>query len=86
MSCYRGSVEGRPVELHAFDGKQFQLVADVAFAPGQPMRLELALPTPLTLDLKSIGSVRRADGRFDVRARAATLPREARQALLAALT
>ena len=72
-----------PLELHAFDGKHFRLVGAHAKAPGQPLTVVAQLDPPLSLDLKSIGSVRRPDGRFDVRARAATLTRDARAALLA---
>jgi hypothetical protein len=74
----------QPLVLEHFDGKHFRLVSETAFAPGQPMLVELVLSLPCTLDLKSLGSVKRADGRFDVRARAATLTREVRAALLAA--
>jgi hypothetical protein len=81
---YAASVRGQPLELTHFDGKLFQLVSESAFAPGQPMTVQLQLTHSLTLDLKSIGSTKRADGRFDVRARAATLPRQSRAALLAA--
>ena len=69
------------VELCEFDGKHFRLVSAEPFAPGQPLALTVSLPTPLGLQLKSLGSVRRADGRYDVRARAATLRREERDAL-----
>lgn len=71
------------LQLSAFDGKHFRLQSPVAFAPGQPLTLSVVLPAPLTVELKSTGSVRRSDGRFDVRARAATLRRETREALLA---
>lgn len=74
----------QPLELQHFDGKHFRLVSAVAFAPGQPLTVELTIALPRTLDLKSLGSVKRADGRFDVRARAATLTREVRAELLAA--
>jgi hypothetical protein len=70
------------LELVAFDGKHFRLVSPKAFAPGQPLPLTLDEPAALQLDLKSLGSVLRADGRYDVRARAATLRKEARALLL----
>ncbi|HVZ32160.1 MAG TPA: hypothetical protein VG963_07035 [Polyangiaceae bacterium] len=71
------------LELCDFDGKHFRFVSDEAFAPGQPLALTVALAAPLSLQLKSLGSTRRADGRYDVRARAATLRRDERTALLA---
>lgn len=73
-----------PLELHHFDGKHFRLVSEIAFAPGQPLTVELAISQPRVLELKSLGSVKRADGRFDVRARAATLTRDVRAELVAA--
>ena len=80
-----GTVAGEAVEVERFDGKHLRLVSARAFAPGEPMVVKVALDaTPLTLDLKSLGSVRRSDGRFDVRARPATLTRGARERLLAA--
>jgi hypothetical protein len=85
MSRLPAVAAGEPVELVAFDGKLFKLVSPRAFAPGQPLRVEVALASTVVVDLKSIGCVRRQDGRFELRARAATLPRPAREALLAAL-
>jgi hypothetical protein len=72
---------GERLELVAYDGKLFTLTGARAFAPGNPLTLELALGIGHTLELKSIGSKKRPDGRFDVRARAATLTRGAREAL-----
>lgn len=70
------------IELCEFDGKRFRLVSAEPFAPGQPLALTVSLPTPVALQLKSLGSARRSDGRYDVRARAATLRREERAALM----
>lgn len=84
MTAVRGSVRGEPVELCAYDGKLFRLVSARAFAPGQPLVVEAALGSSVTLELKSVGSVRRPDGSFEVRARASTLSRQARSALVAA--
>lgn len=81
MTVVRGSVRGEPVALCAYDGKLFRLVSARAFAPGQPLVVEAALGSPVTLELKSVGSVRLADGTFEVRARASTLSRQARSAL-----
>ncbi len=77
--------DGDKLELTSFDGKQFTLVSARAYAPGQPMLLTVELTPPLTLDLKSIGSKVREDQRFDVRARAMTLPKPTRDRLVAAL-
>lgn len=71
-----------PLELCAYDGKLFTLRSVAAFAPGQPLTLHAQFTSEVTLELKSIGSVKLVDGRFQVRARATTLRKEAREALL----
>ena len=82
ISCrLRGQSE--PLELCAYDGKLFTLRSRAAFAPGQPLTLHAQFNSDVTLELKSIGSVKLADGQFQVRARATTLRKEAREALLA---
>jgi hypothetical protein len=73
--------DGETLVLIAFDGKHFRLVSARAFAPGQPLTVALALAGGYTLELKSLGSVRREQGDFEVRARAMTLSRGAREAL-----
>lgn len=80
VACRHGSTA---LELHGFDGKQLSLVSPVAYAPGQRLEAQVALAPPFSLALKSLGSVRRADGRFDVRARAMTMRKEERALLLA---
>jgi hypothetical protein len=71
-----------PLELIAWDGKLFTLTSARAFAPGQPMALTVDLNPPCGgLDLKSIGSRKRDDGRFEVRARAMTLAKSTRERL-----
>jgi len=72
---------GDTLELMRFDGKQFELVGPRAFAPGQPLVLEMSLGPGYRLELKSTGSKKRPDGRFDIRARATTLAKGARDAL-----
>jgi hypothetical protein len=72
-----------PLELCAFDGKLFKLKSPAAFAPGQPLTLDAQFHSSITLELKSIGSTKLPDGAFEVRARAMTLRKEAREALLA---
>jgi len=84
MTLVHGRVRGQPIELHGFDGKLFRFVCATSFAPGQPLVVEAQLASSQTLELKSIGSTKLPDGRFEVRARAATLARPAREALLAA--
>lgn len=79
----RCSLAGHGLELAAFDGKLFRFVSPTPYAPGQPLVVEAAFTSSITLELKSIGSTKRADGLFEVRARAATLRREARAALVA---
>jgi hypothetical protein len=84
VTVVAGTCAGKSVELHGFDGKNLHLVSAVAFAPGQRIAPSFALDAPLSLQLKSLGSVRRPDGRFDVRARAVTLRKEERALLLSA--
>jgi SsrA-binding protein len=73
---------GDALSLIAFDGKHFRFVSPRAFAPGQPLNVRIDLARGVFLELKSLGSVRRAEGDFEVRARATTLSRSAREALL----
>lgn len=83
MSVAGRARSGEAVQLVDFDGKHFRLVSARPFAPGQPLAVELSLGEGLSLELKSLGSVRRAPEGFEVRARAATLSRFAREALSA---
>lgn len=81
MSILLRDRHGDSLELVAFDGKAFELVGPRAFAPGQPLVLEMSLGVGYRLELKSTGSKKRSDGRFDIRARATTLAKGARDAL-----
>jgi hypothetical protein len=74
------------LELHSFDGKLFVLVSARAHAPGQPLVLTVELTPPCLLELKSIGSKKRDDDRYEVRARATTLAKSSRERILAALS
>jgi hypothetical protein len=74
---------GEALSLSGFDGKQFRFVSPRAFAPGQPLNVSVEVGSGFWLELKSLGSARQADGSFVVRARATTLSRPAREALLA---
>jgi len=71
-------------ETLAFAGEILELCLPRAFAPGAPVRFDLALPEigePLALAGRTIGSKRREDGRFHVRVRLTNLRREARLSL-----
>jgi hypothetical protein len=85
MTLRTRTAEGETLELTEFDGKQFALVSPRAFAPGQPLILTVELVPPCMLDLKSLGSKKRADDRFDIRARAMTLAKPTRDRIVAAL-
>jgi hypothetical protein len=67
--------------LTAYDGRELSLSSARAFAPGQPISLQVDVGIGFSLELKSVGSVKQADGSFRVRARHATLSRHAREAL-----
>jgi hypothetical protein len=79
------TAEGDTLELTAFDGKHFALVSSKAYAPGQPITLTVELVPTCLLELKSLGSKRRDDERFDVKARAMTLAKPTRDRIVAAL-
>lgn len=74
---------GETLTLIAFDGKLFQLESERAYAPGTPMQLELelVLGSSVGVELKSIGSVKLPSGKFLIKARAATLTRQAQEGL-----
>jgi hypothetical protein len=74
---------GETLTLTGYDGRHFVLQSARAFAPGYPIRLNVAFTTPATLELKSIGSKKRMDGGFEVRARPMTLRKDVRERLLA---
>ena len=80
--CRLGA-SAEPLELVGYDGKLFRFRSGTPFAPGQPLRVEAQFQSSITLELKSIGSVKRADGAFEVRARATTLSRTALENLTA---
>lgn len=78
---------GEEAELVAMRGETLSLVSPRAFAPGAPVRLTALLEEgELSLSGKSLGSKRRDDARFDVRARLISLRREERERLAAALS
>lgn len=69
-----------------FAGERLDVVLDVAFAPGQPAALTLAMPDgPLRVDGRAQGSRRGDDGRFRVTFRLVNLRRDHREALADAL-
>lgn len=73
--------KGETLILRSYDGRELGLEASRAFAPGQPIALQVDVGAGFSLELKSIGSVKQSDGSFLVRARHATLSRPARDAL-----
>lgn len=83
MSFAARTSSGEALSLIAFDGRHFRFASPRAFAPGQPLNVVVEVGSGFSLELKSLGSARQADGKFEVRARATTLSRPAREALLA---
>ena len=82
LSARRLDHDGEVVHVCDFDGRYFVLLSARALAPGQPLPLQLELDGERSLQLKSLGSKRQPDGSFQVKARASTLSREVREALL----
>lgn len=77
---------GEEAELHRLEGERVALVSPRAFAPGAPLELQaLVGGEDVPLRGKSLGSKRREDGRFDVRARLVSLRRVDRERLAQAL-
>ena len=73
---------GDEAELLAIDGETIALVSPRAYAPGAPIELTaLAEGGEIPLRGKSLGSKRRPDARFDIRARLVNLTRDARERL-----
>jgi hypothetical protein len=82
MNARLTSPRSGALELLSFDGKLFQLRGPEPFAPGQPLTVIVTLASDHLLELKSLGSVKRDDS-YDIRARAQTLHKATREALLA---
>lgn len=78
-----GKVGEHDVELARVDGERAFFACPIAFAPGKPVVLALSVEPPLSLQLKTVGSKRREDGRFDVQGRIVMLRREERAQLAA---
>jgi hypothetical protein len=71
-----------PAELVHFAGEVVLFASDRAFAPGKPLDVHAAFSDgELPFKLKVLGSRRRDDSRFDVRARVINLTRELRERL-----
>jgi hypothetical protein len=70
------------------DAGRLRFVSPKSFPPGQPLALTLqpSAAAPLPLTARCVGSKRRDDGLFDVRARLINLDRATREALAEAFT
>lgn len=74
--------EGAAGELARFERDVLHLIIERPFAPGAPFDLSVELSDGhVALRAKTIGSTRRSDGRFDVRARPIDLRRTDRARL-----
>ena len=75
---------GEEAELEAFEGRSATLASPLAFPPGAPVAFTAWLEQgPTRLEGRSLGSKRRADGRFQVRMRFVNLTKRDRDALAA---
>jgi hypothetical protein len=81
MSTLARGAAGEVLELAQYDGRELKLISQRALAPGQRLALQVDVGIGFMLELKSIGSVKREDGRYLVRARATTLSKHAREGL-----
>lgn len=81
------TAQGAAGQALSLAGEVLSLHLDRPFAPGAPIDLSLYAGegAPALLRVKTIDSKRRADGSFDVRTRAVSIPREIRSRLEASL-
>jgi len=68
------------VEPVTLSNDLLEVITECPCAPGQPLTLEIG---ELTLEAKSRGTRKRADGRFDLKVRLVGLRREERERLVA---
>jgi len=73
--------DGEAGVVEGWDGAFLAVRVPRPFAPGTPVRVLVALATPLPFEGKSLGSKREADGQFTMRLRPVTLPKTTRVAL-----
>ena len=73
-------------ELVSIEGETVALVSPRAYAPGAPIEMTALTEADIPLRGKSLGSKRRPDDRFDVRARLVNLKREDRERLATLLS
>ena len=72
-------------ELVSFTRDQLHAIGPVPYAPGTPIRLNVALTeVSIPIEAKCGGSKRREDGRFDLTLRVINMRRLHREAIMAA--
>ena len=77
---------GDDAELVSIDGETVALISPRAYAPGAPIEMTArADDSDILLRGKSLGSKRRPDDRFDIRARMINLTRDHRALLVTLL-
>lgn len=81
MSASARTQSGENVQLLSYDGRELALASGRAYAPGQPISLQVDVGIGFSLELKSVGSIKQPDGSFVVRTRHTTLSRHARESL-----
>jgi hypothetical protein len=81
MSASARTQSGDIVQLISYDGRELALASTRAYAPGQPISLQVDVGIGVSLELKSVGSVKQPDGSFVIRTRHTTLSRHARESL-----
>lgn len=74
----RGGPRTAQGSAETLDREVLGMILDCAFAPGAPLSIGLEVDPTLGLEAKTIGSKRRADGSFEVRARLVNMSREKR--------
>lgn len=76
-----GKLGPHDAELERVEGERAFLACAAPLAPGQPAVLVLATEPALSIQLKTVGSKRRDDGRFSVEGRIVMLRRHEREQL-----
>lgn len=85
MTLEATTTDGAAITVTAFDGNLTTVLCTRPYAPGQPMLFVLPFEPPATVDGRTVGARRRADGLYEIRLRLVALTREVRVRWLEAM-